>query len=150
MPSYPWKPGDELDAVPLNAAIGAAQSTANTALTTAQAAQAAATAAKPLSATLSFPGQLTAGTYLFTGTAPYNFTIASLDASAGTNGGTITATVRNAGVGVSGLSGVTITSSAKANFPATSGAVLAGATVDVVITLTGAPVGAFLVLNGVH
>lgn len=150
MPSYPWKPGEELDAVPLNAAIGAAQAAANTALSTAQAAQAAATAAKPLSATLSFPNLLTAGTYLFTGTAPYTFTINSLDASVGTSGGTITATVRNAGVSVAGLTGISITSATKTNFPATSGAVLAGATVDVVITLTGSPTNAFLVLNGVH
>lgn len=149
---YPWNPGEPLFAGALDAAFAKAYTDAATALATAQAAQAAATAPKPLSATLSFPGPLTAGTYLFTGTAPYPFTITSIDASVGASGGTITANIRNAGSSVGGLSALSITSSTKTNFPASGAAVavLAGATVDAVLTITGSPIGAFIVLNGVH
>lgn len=151
-PQYPWKPGDPLYASSLDAAFSKAYTDSATALATAQAAQAATAAPKPLSATLSFPGPLTAGTYLFTGTAPYPFTITSIDASVGTSGGTITANVRNAGSTVGNLGAVFIASSTKTNSPASGSgtAVAAGATVDAVLTTTGLPVGAFIVLNGVH
>jgi hypothetical protein len=106
-----------------------------------------------VSLTLSWSGgtTVTDGTYLFTGTAAYAFDIGSLDASVGSAGGTITAELRNAGVDVGGLGAVSVTAPAKTRFLA-SGAnfsVLAGSTVDVVLTVTGAPTDAFLVLNGV-
>jgi hypothetical protein len=110
-----------------------------------------ATPAAGLSLTLSWGSQVvSAGTFVFTGTAAYPFVIGSLDASVGYGGGTITANVRNAGSSVGGLGAAAITLAAKTNFPA-SGAhtiVPTGATVDVVLALTGTPVGAFLSLNG--
>jgi hypothetical protein len=106
-----------------------------------------------VSLTLSWAGGVVvaSGTYLFTGTAAYGFDIGSLDASVGSAGGAITAEVRNAGTDVGGLSAVAVTAPAKTRFLA-SGAnfsVAAGSTVDVVLTVTGAPTDAFLVLNGV-
>jgi hypothetical protein len=94
---------------------------------------------------------VTSGTYVFTATAAFPFSIASLDASAGSAGGTITANVRNAGVSVAGLSACAISLPAKTTFTATGGnsLVLAGSAVDVVLALTGAPAGAFLQINGV-
>lgn len=121
--------------------------------TGAQLAALASGAASPLSVTLNWAGGTTvvAGTYLFTGTAAYPFTVTSLDASVGTAGGTITAQVRNAGATVGGLGAAAISAAGKTNFPASGAnrAVAAGATVDVVLTVTGTPTNAFLTLNGV-
>jgi hypothetical protein len=93
---------------------------------------------------------VTAGTYVFTATAPFGFTITSMDASVGSVGSTgITANVRIAGTSVTGLSAASITSSTKTNFAATgANTVTAGQQIDVVLTLTGAPAGAYLCLNG--
>lgn len=93
---------------------------------------------------------VSAGTYVFAGTAAYAFVIGSLDASVGSAGGTITANVRNAGNSVGGLGAAAITLAGKTNFPASAANALvtAGATVDVVLALTGSPAGAFLSLNG--
>jgi hypothetical protein len=106
-----------------------------------------------LALTLGWGGGLavTAGTYQFVGSAAYPFAITSLDASVGSGGGTITANVRNAAASVGGLSAAAITLAGKTNFPAsgTNLLVLAGATVDVVVAITGSPVAAFLSLNGV-
>lgn len=107
---------------------------------------------KGVSITLGWGGALAtaAGTYLFTGTAPFAFTISSLDANVGGASGTITATVRNAGATCGGLSALSITSSTKTNFAASGSnlSVSAGAVVDVVITISGTPSGGYLVLNG--
>jgi hypothetical protein len=107
-----------------------------------------------LAITLAWSGGLVvvSGTYLFTGTAPYPFVITGLDAVVGTAGGTLTATVRNAGATCGGLSAIAITSAGKTNFPASGAnlAVAAGATVDVVVTATGSPTNAWVVLTGVR
>jgi hypothetical protein len=105
-----------------------------------------------LALTLGWGGGMavTPGTYVFVGTAAYPFVVTSLDASVGSAGGTITANVRNAGNSVGGLGAAAITLAGKTNYPASAAnaLVMAGATIDVVLALTGSPAGAFLSLNG--
>jgi hypothetical protein len=91
------------------------------------------------------------GTYVLIGTAAYTFVITSLDASIGSAGGQINATVRNAGVPVDGLDGIDIALAEKTRFAASgsSATVAAGATVDVLLTVSsGLPTDTFLALNG--
>lgn len=150
---YPFKPEDTLTAEALDAAIGQAISTANAALTAANTAIALVSVVKPISVTIGWPsGIVVAGDYVVTGASAYQFTILSAEASVGASGGTITATVRNAGNVVGGLNAILITQAAKTSFPATAlnAVVQADAVVDIVITVTGAPTNAFIVLNGVH
>lgn len=146
MPQYPWQPHDNLDAAALDAAFAQAFASAGQALSIAQAAQAALSVAKPFSMTISFPQVVVSGTYVITGTAPYALTITSCDASVGSGTGVIAASFRSNGVAFGTAS---ISQSAKTSFMVT-GAVPAGATIDMVIAVTGSPTGAFIVLNGVH
>jgi hypothetical protein len=106
-----------------------------------------------LSITLNWAGGVVVadGTYLFAGSSAYPFAVSSLDASVGSAGGTMTATVRNAGATCGGLGALAISVDGKTNFPASGGSleVLAGAVLDVVLTVTGAPTDAYLTLNGI-
>lgn len=150
---YPFQPRDELTAAALDAAIGQAIAVANSALAVANDALAKVNAPKPISVTIGWPsGIVVAGDYVVTGASAYQFTILSAEASVGVSGGTITATVRNAGAIVGGLNAISITQATKTSFAATSlnAVVLVDAVVDIVITVTGAPVNAYIVLNGVH
>lgn len=107
-----------------------------------------------LSITLNWAGGSVTGdgTYLFTGSAAYNFFITSLDASIGSAGGSLAATVRNAGLTAGGLSAVAVSNAGKTHYPASGAnlAVTAGAIVDVLISVSGTPTDTFLTLNGVR
>lgn len=153
MAQYPYQRGDTVGAADLDAAIGQAIAAAAVAKAAADNAVALANAPKPIAVTISWPsGTVVAGDYVITGSAPYPFTILSADGFVGVNGGTITAAVRNAGANVGGLEAISITQAIKTHFPATTlnAVVQAGAVVDIVITVTGAPINAYIVLNGVH
>lgn len=150
---YPFQINDVLTSAALDAAIAQALAAAAAAQAAANTAIALASAVKPISVTISWPsGTVVAGDYVVTGSAPYPFTILSAEASVGVNGGTIIATIRNGGNGVGGLNGISITQTAKTIFPATAlnALVQTDAVVDIVITVTGAPINAYIVLNGVH
>lgn len=150
---YPFQINDVLTSAALDAAIAQALAAAAAAQAAANAALAAVNAPKPISVTIGWPsGIVVAGDYVITGASAYQFTILSAEASVGVSGGTITATVRNAGNAVGGLSPILINQAAKTSFAATSlnAVVQADAVVDIVITVTGAPVNAYIVLNGVH
>jgi hypothetical protein len=151
---YPWHQGDVLHFDDLNAAFANSNTQSEAAQTQASAAQIATATLQqklaPIAITLSFPGAINAGTYVLTGTAPYSFTINSIDASIGSVGGSIVLGVRNNGQLVGGISAVSVNTPNKANTLATGGLaiVAAGSTVDVVISnVIGSPVGGYFVLN---
>jgi hypothetical protein len=103
----------------------------------------------PLSITLNWAGgvDMTDGTYLFTGSAPYRFSITSLTASVGY--AMFTVTVRNRGSAINSLTGLVVDSSTKMNFQASGNDLVVniGDIVDAVVTVTGSPTDAFLTLN---
>lgn len=171
MTGYPWSAlsnktlfADDLNAAfsvayanaaAANAAALQAQATANAALTTATSAQTLATTTAgqigPLAITVSWPGlAVSAATYVLCGTAPYSFTITSLDIALGASGGSVSLTVHNDGIAVSGLSGLASSASNKTRYPATGNNLVApGAIVDIAIVVTaGSPTDSYITLNG--
>jgi hypothetical protein len=163
MSGYPWSSLDDLLAADLNAAFVTAYSTATLAQTLASnansyaasaltVAQTAAARLTPMSVTLNWPAGMVvaAGTYVLVGTAPYGFTVTSADASVGSAGGTLIVAFRNAGLYMGSLGSFVVSAATKTNFPAIGNnlTVAAGALVDVVVTITGQPANAYLVLNG--
>lgn len=90
------------------------------------------------------------GTYLFVGSAPYAFNILSFDASVGSAGGVVIASVLNQNQPVAGLTNMTIASAGKVRFTAGSSnaAVPANAMVAVAVRVAaGTPTDTFFCLN---
>lgn len=92
LPSFPWAPRDKLDAVPLNNAFLGLQNQI-TSLSNAIALLQVGLGGGLTEATLNWGGNsiITSGPYVLIGTAPYSFTIKSIDTNVGTNGGSFVA-----------------------------------------------------------
>jgi hypothetical protein len=103
----------------------------------------------PLSITLNWAGgvDMTDGTYLLTGSAPYSFAITSVSASVGND--TFNVTIRKQGIAINSLTGLVVDRSTKMTFTASGDDLVVnpGDIVDAVVTVTGSPTDAFLTLN---
>lgn len=94
-------------------------------------------------------GAIANGTYMVV-KMPYAFTITSMDYNVGSGGGSFTVALQIAGVSVTGLSAVAVSSATDANATATAGntgAALAKITA-VVSATTGSPVNAWISVRG--
>lgn len=153
LPSFPWLAGSKLDATPLNNVlfelfnlIQNQQGQLNALATSTQESNLG------VGMTLNWGGgtTITEGTYVLMASAPYDFTITSIDVNVGITGGSFKATVVNNFQNVLGLSNVLVTGPAKVNITALGGnEVRPGNELDVIITnVVGTPTDSYVCING--
>lgn len=163
MAGYPWQQGQNLHFDDLNAAFALAYANAQVAITqSSQAlvaansalavAQSAAQERLKVAITLSWPAGITVapGTYILAGSAPYGFSIASVDSCVGSGGGSFQVAVLADANTLQNLGGLTINQPSKSNTPLPlAPSVQAGQMLSVVVSaVSGSPAGAYLTLNG--
>lgn len=157
LPSFPWVPGQKLDAVPLNNEFFAIHNLIDNLqnqITTLQAT--AGNGNRPVSVTASWGGGtvVTPGNYVLTSAAPFEFFITSVDFSVGNSGGSFLVSVFNNNVAVNGLQNIQVNSPNKTEITVDpndpSSHVMRGVILKLVISdVQGVPTEAFVTLNGV-
>ena len=153
LPSFPWSPGDRIYAVPLNNAFIALQNQVNSlqGQITLLDYLANGGSAFGTSVTISWGGgaPVTPGPYVVTASAPYQFSLQTLTANVGSNGGYFTATVEADGTAIPGLTNIVINSATDQTFTASppNTVPMAGNLTVIISDVNGQPSNAYLTFN---
>jgi hypothetical protein len=153
-PEFPWLMGEKLYAIPLNNKFVQMQQLMDNLNNQIQLlTEAQDTVNLGVAITTNWGGGniITAGPYVLTPSAPYEFTIASADFHVGLSGGTFIFTVLNDGVPVDGLSNVLVHNDYKTNLVAIGhNVVRRNGELDILIRdITGLPIDCYICINGV-
>lgn len=157
LPSFPWTPGDKLDAIPLNNQFFAVQNLINNLQNQITDLQATSGNGNlPISATVDWGGSaiVTPGQYVIAPAVAYAFFITSVIYNVGSSGGSFTFTVYNNGQPVAGLVNVVVASPVDQtlgiNASDPTATIQRGAKLSFSVTnVTGTPSEGYLSINGV-
>ncbi len=152
LPSYPWSSGQPLGAAQLDAAFNNVYALYNNLATVIGTIQATGSVGGPVGITVNWSGLsvVTPGIYIVELFAPFALTISSINYAIGTNGGSFSVSVLNAGVAVTGLSTVPVSNIVVQTALATGNNVVAqGTTLELSVSgVVGNPTGSVIQING--
>lgn len=152
-PQFPWSPGDQLDAVDLNAAFIQQQNLYNSLANAVNIVQTSNAVGGPVGITYNWAGGavVTNGTYVIELSCPFAFTINSLSFVVGSSGGFFTMTIVNAGVNITGLTNITCSSSILNQVFATGNNVVAvGNRLSIIVSgVNGSPTDSAIQITGI-
>lgn len=149
---FRWSQGQKLTAVDLDAEFDNVIALYNNLSNVVGTIQATGATAGPVGITVNWAGQsvVTNGTYIIELQCPYTLTVTSMNYGVGSNGGSFIATVRNAGVAISGLGPQTINAAGIATNVATANNIVQqGTQLDILVSgVSGSPSGSVIQING--